>query len=205
MGKKYMKKQQVISMYNKRLENYGTIPESVGWKDLETQYLRFHELIVNLDLDETKTILDLGCGYGSLLDFFKKNKIKILEKNYFGVDFSEKMIQEAQSKFPKAEFICSDFFEISLKKFDYVICSGGLNIKINKQDPYQNLEKFIATFFPISKVALSFNLIHDLVDYKEKNLNYYHLPKVVELISLFSRTFSLKNGSQLFETSVTIY
>jgi len=200
-----LKKNKIIELYNTRLDKYGNDPKSVGWKNLESQYLRFFELTENLKINEHSEILDLGCGYGALIDFFKINKIKIKEENYCGIDFSNNMIEVARGKYSKATFFCSDFYKVSLKKVDYTFCSGALNIKINNENIYQNLEKFISTFLPNTKIALSFNLIHDIVDYKDKNLNYYNLPKVINLISSFSRKFHLKNSSKLYETSLTIY
>ncbi len=43
------------------------------------------------------------------------------------------MIEAAKVKYPKARFICSDFYETNIKNYDYILCSGALNIKTNKK------------------------------------------------------------------------
>lgn len=200
-----MKKNQVIELYNERIKKYGNKAKAVGWKNEKTQFLRFRDLLEDVKIEKNSTVLDLGCGYGALLDFFKMSQLNFEEKNYVGIDFSEKMIAEASTRFPQANFLCSDFFDMSLDNYDFIVCSGALNIKIEKQDLYENLEKFLKKFLPLAKLALSFNLIHDMVDFKERGLNYYDLSKVVKLLSFFSRTFNVKNSSKLFESSITIF
>lgn len=200
-----MKKDQIITLYNERLDKLGNIPTSAGWKNLETQYLRFAELTDSLEINNICSILDLGCGYGALIDYFKTRELKIREENYCGIDFSKKMINAAKVKYPNAKFIYSDFFNVNIEKYDYILCSGALNIKTNNNNIYSNLEKFIAAFLPKANRALSFNLIHDIVDYKDKNLNYYNLQKVVQIVTSYSRFFHIKNSYKLYETSVTIF
>ena len=199
-----MKKNEVITMYNERIKKYGDVPQSVGWKDEETQSIRFKDLLSGCEINENNTILDLGCGFGSLLQYLNYNELNIRHENYLGVDFSEDMVASAQRNHPNANFQCCDMFKETFNKFDLIFCSGALNIKLNKVNLYDNLEKFITKFLPLSKIALSFNIIHDLVDYKDGNLNYYNLPKVVKIVSVNSRSFHIKNNSRLFETTITI-
>ena len=48
-------------------------------------------------------ILDLGCGNGRLFEFLKNKKV-----DYIGIDSSEKLIETAKKKFPKAKFQRAD-------------------------------------------------------------------------------------------------
>ena len=105
-----MKKNQVIELYNERIKKYGNKAKAVGWKNEKTQFLRFRDLLEDVKIEKNSTVLDLGCGYGALLDFFKMSQLNFEEKNYVGIDFSEKMIAEASTRFPQANFLCSDFF-----------------------------------------------------------------------------------------------
>jgi len=72
----------------------------------------------NFFVDETSSVLEIGCGTGELL-----GKIKGAQKT--GIDFSEKMIDDAQTQFPDIQFICMPAEEISLdKKYDVIILSN---------------------------------------------------------------------------------
>ena len=48
-------------------------------------------------------VLDLGCGNGRYLPLFRENGVE-----YFGMDFSEKLIELAKNKYPEANFITGD-------------------------------------------------------------------------------------------------
>ena len=200
-----MEHNQKSNLYDDRIKKYGSTPISVGWKDINTQYLRFETLINELKINKNSSILDLGCGYGALINFLHENKIQFSEKGYLGIDVSKNMIEIAKKNHENFNFKNIDFFKIKGKKFDFIICSGALNLKESNKDIYCELEKFLKVFFKQSKFALTFNLIHDMVDYKDKSLNYYELPIVVKLISNFTRFFTVKNNINLYETSITMF
>lgn len=58
------------------------------------------EFLVEKYAKEGEKILDLACGSGQWLEFFKKKKII-----YFGIDFSEKLIEIAKKRYPKSNFL----------------------------------------------------------------------------------------------------
>lgn len=64
-------------------------------------------------------ILDLGCGNGRLLKSLEQADKKI---KYLGVDFSEKLIEQAKIDHPQAKFIVSDMTDLSFNygSFDMV-------------------------------------------------------------------------------------
>lgn len=65
-----------------------------------------------------KTLLELGCGSGSL--------IKVLQKSYscVGIDLSSGMIKVAKKKAPRSQFMVGDITSFQLnEKFDAIICA----------------------------------------------------------------------------------
>jgi tRNA (uracil-5-)-methyltransferase TRM9 len=54
-------------------------------------------------VEESDSILDVGCGNGRLLELFKEKKIE-----YLGVDISKKLIGIAKRKYPQDEFLVAD-------------------------------------------------------------------------------------------------
>jgi hypothetical protein len=59
-----------IEKYNSAADKHGISSRSVLWDDQQSQYLRFHELVRYLDLnDSSRTLLDVGCGNGELFKF----------------------------------------------------------------------------------------------------------------------------------------
>ncbi|MGD9975010.1 MAG: glycosyltransferase [Desulfatirhabdiaceae bacterium] len=73
-------------------------------------------------IGECDSILDLGCGNGDLLN-------SLHPKQGVGVDISEKMIQEAQIRYPEFRFYCADAQTCDLgdTTFDVIILADLLN------------------------------------------------------------------------------
>lgn len=66
-----------------------------------------------------KTVLDAGCGSGTLLSLLSKNGHKVT-----GVDIVNEQVKFASKICPDGEFHCIDLRKLNLKKqFDIVICS----------------------------------------------------------------------------------
>lgn len=65
-----------------------------------------------------KSVLDVACGTGVMIDFYKARGIKDIT----AIDISEKMIEIAKGKFPDVKFICGDVEAVELgRKFDYIV------------------------------------------------------------------------------------
>lgn len=69
---------------------------------------------------KNKTLLDVGCGNGGMLDFFISKGF--LPQNTFGVDLSEKRINRAKLNINGATFMVADILKLNLdeQKFDVV-------------------------------------------------------------------------------------
>jgi SAM-dependent methyltransferase len=82
-------------------------------KNYQEEYTYISELIKKYGNDINKNVLDIGCGTGKHLSFFKKNGYTVS-----GVDISENMISEARKY---------------LKEDDDLICSRASEFKFNKK------------------------------------------------------------------------
>ena len=86
-------------------------------------------------IDDTSSVLEIGCGTGELLA-----KISATKKT--GIDFSEKMIKEAQIQFPDIHFVCTSAENIKLdKKFDVIILSNLVGYLLDIQKVFNELRK----------------------------------------------------------------
>lgn len=75
-------------------------------------------------------ILDIGCGSGEDSKFFADKDITTV-----GIDFSEKLIAEAKTRFPKGKFLVMDMQKIDLpaSSFDGVLAKHSL-LHLHKKD-----------------------------------------------------------------------
>jgi SAM-dependent methyltransferase len=87
-------------------------------KNYHEEYNYIRELIKKHNKNSRKNVLDIGCGTGKHLNFFKKDGY-----NVFGVDVSENMISEARKYLRQEEdLICCKASEFKFnKKFETII------------------------------------------------------------------------------------
>ena len=89
----------------------------------------------NFFIHQDSSVLELGCGTGELL-------AKINGKEKRGIDFSEKMIEEAKKQFPSLDFQCMSAENITFnQKFDVVILSNLIGYLIDIQKVLEELHK----------------------------------------------------------------
>ena len=101
----------------------------------------------NFYLNENNSILEIGCGNGSMLSRLKGN-------NKVGIDFSEEMINEAKKLFPDLEFHVQDAENINLnKKFDVIILSGVIGYIDNLTEVFDSLKDVC---FPHTRILISY-------------------------------------------------
>lgn len=86
-----------------------------------------------LKIHPNSNILDICCGTGDFTGIINKNfpSAKII-----GLDFSQKMLQQAKKKYPSQTFIVGDCTNLPFKdnEFDYITVSFGLrNVENRKQ------------------------------------------------------------------------
>ena len=82
-------------------------------------------ILSQLDLSGSEKILDVGTGTGILIPFYLRH---LTSGSITAIDFSEKMIEVASSKFPpetypQVEFVLSDVYDLNYSsQFDIVMC-----------------------------------------------------------------------------------
>lgn len=101
----------------------------------------------NFYLNEDDSILEVGCGNGTLLS-------RLIGNNKVGIDFSEEMIKEAKELFPDLEFYVQDAENIKLdKKFDVIILSGVIGYFDNLTEVFESLKKVC---YPHTRILISY-------------------------------------------------
>lgn len=86
------------NFYGDNFEQYGATPFGVSWRDQDSMNLRYDRMLNVIDKTHitqyTPTILDVGCGYGGLLEYINNHtKLKI---NYKGIDIVPASIDYAK-------------------------------------------------------------------------------------------------------------
>ncbi|MDD5341106.1 MAG: class I SAM-dependent methyltransferase [Patescibacteria group bacterium] len=96
-------------------------------------------------------ILDLGCGNGRLLELLKEYQI-----NYLGIDYSQKLIGQAQRLWPDSKFLVADILNLPplKKKFDLIFCVAVLHHIPSKKFRLQVLKEMKNLLKPGGKLLM---------------------------------------------------
>ncbi len=206
---KYNRINELKDYYEDKLNIHKHGAKAVNWRDKKSQYLRFKK-ICEIGSFNKKKVLDVGCGLGHLKDFLKISKIKT---NYIGIDISEKMILRAKKRCDDKNFYCLDILKISNKdikklKSDYVINCGLFTVKNNLDSDtwWRYMKKMIVNMNKLSRKGISFNLMKNNVDYKDKHLHYQSIDQLVNFIEKkISKKIIIKNDYNLWEYTCHIF
>jgi len=122
-------------MYKELAKYYDSI---YHWKDYKTEVTAIKELIEKNKKSDGNNLLDVGCGTGMHVKYFKD------DYSCTGIDINNEMVEVAKSKVSDVSFEQGDMIDFSLKsRFDVIIC---LFSSIGYVKTYSNLEKTIINF-----------------------------------------------------------
>ena len=122
-------------MYKELAKYYDLI---YHWKDYEIECSTIKELIKKYKKPEGNLLLDVGCGTGMHIKYFKD------DFSCTGIDINSEMVEVAKSKVADVKFQQGDMINFSLKNsFDVILC---LFSSIGYVKTYSNLEKTITNF-----------------------------------------------------------
>lgn len=166
--------QYKINQYNN--QDY----RALGWRDSESQQIRFKVLAQIADLNH-HSVLDAGCGHGDLRTFLKDVYPDV---HYQGIEQMRKFVAVAQRRYatwPNTTFHEGNFMTDTLPEVDYTLINGSLNYR--SSDP-EFIYKAIKRLYDNSKLGFGFNLLSHITP--NDNLVSYN----PETILTYCRTLS---------------
>jgi len=196
---------EIEELYSSNLLKHGPTPKSVGWNTSECQNLRFEKLLGLFDFKEPFNLTELGCGYGSLIEFMKNKKLEFSE--YIGIDISEGMLDQAHKLYGRCDNIKLLKGSEITEATDYSVTSGIFNVKFDasEQEWTEYILNTLNKMHDFSRKGFSFNLPTSYVDYKKDNL-YYGDPLFFfdYCKKKFSPYVALTHDYPLWEWSITV-
>lgn len=196
---------QVTEYYTSKIRQFGPVPQGVDWNSVESQELRFAVLSSLIMEEGNFSIIDFGCGFGSMLDYFN---VKYDSFEYVGFDVAEEMITVALNKFPSQDNV-KWITTLPVKKADYVIASGIFNVKLENTDE-DWLLYILETLKKMDKISVkgfSFNVLtkYSDVEYMKEYL-YYADPSLLfdYCKKNFSKNVALLHDYNLYEFSIIV-
>jgi len=114
-------KDKMINWYNKSLVKYGDSDfRSLNWGDITGTSARFRYEQMDIEVDfKTKSVLEVGCGWGSFFDF------GFVCKEYMGWDVVSDFIDIANKKYGSS--LDKSFYVKDISSIDSPVRLGGLS------------------------------------------------------------------------------
>jgi len=196
---------ELEELYTTNVQRYGINPMSVGWKDAESQRLRFKKLVEMIENEEDNIVVnELGCGYGAMFPFLIEGGFRIA--CYVGYDISPTMVEVARNlvKDDRAEFIRA---ESITREADYSFTSGIFNVKFNIEAMVwvKYIEEILENMDEHSRRGFAFNMLSTYVDFREDHLFYgdpFHFFNFCK--RQFSKKVSLLHDYDLWEWTICV-
>ena len=160
--------------YTGKLSAHGATPAGVDWNGEDSQFIRFRQLARILQPQDDLLINDLGCGYGSLIDYLEANGFD--PYHYLGYDVSSEMIAQAKQRYgtlPNAAFFRIQSAQ-EMQPADYTLSSGIFNVKMHYPDTdwLAYILETLAAIDKASRKGFTFNI---LTRYSDKEYMQEHL------------------------------
>lgn len=203
---------QLLSQhYGQKFAEHGARPEGVDWgADPADHRLRLGRMLAVAELGQQTgvrhSILDVGCGYGSLLGLMREQG---LDFAYSGIDLCEPMISAARAQYPSDEWLVGDVVDMEgTRLFDYVVCNGILTQKLGAsiRDMDKFLKVIVSRIFELCRVGVAFNVMTTHVNFMSPNL-YYRNPSelLAWCMSELTPRVRLDHAYPLFEYTIYLY
>lgn len=199
-------KKKVDQYYTEKVIKYGSSSEGVDWNGKESHFLRFDQLIKVINPTHDCSILDFGCGHGSLVSYLNEKEINY--KTYKGFDISNEMIKEAENNYPYSNLSFSTYLK-ETEKFDFVIANGIFNVSLDtdKNEWEDYIKTTLNELDKHSTKGFSFNILtsYSDVEYMKDYLFYANPLYYFDFCkNQFSRNVALLHDYELYEFTIIV-
>jgi SAM-dependent methyltransferase len=179
--------------YARCFAEHGASPRGVDWQNWQTLALHYDKMLTVIEPERATgrvSLLDVGCGFGGLLDRAKSKGIAL---DYTGIDIVPQMIDHGQKRHADASFATASIFEFDPggRSFDYVVCNGVLTEKLDVSIQVfdQFVRRVVRRMFDLAERGIAFNLMTTQVNFTAPNL-FYKNP--LEMIAFCTAELSSK-------------
>lgn len=198
---------EVARFYESCLTDNGVTAQGVGWKDLNSQLIRFRQFDSVVQLERIDSVLDFGCGTGDYLTYLRDSGYV---GRYCGFDISEIMIETARQHHEGG--VRSTFINdrSALECAAAVIGSGIFNVKGASSSGawWRYIEDTLDRMWELSTDAMAFNVL-SLVSEPERRSDNLYYADPAEVLRYCIQTFSphcyLSHRYGVFDFTVSIF
>ncbi len=196
----------VADYYTRKLVEHGETPRGVDWNSEDGQQLRFAQLLKLLDVADGFSVLDLGCGYGALIEALRTRFGRFY---YLGLDVSADMIEAARRRFHGAEGIRFEVGDRVGEPLDYAVASGIFNVRMQRSpDEWRDyVNDTLDALHVMSRRGFAFNCLTSYSDAERQRADL-HYADPCELFhrckTRYGRNVALLHDYGLYEFTIIV-
>jgi SAM-dependent methyltransferase len=196
---------KVRDFFTSTVNAHGATHLGVDWNSIESQRLRFRELM-RLCPGAHFSLIDYGCGYGALAQYLREQGI---DYRYQGFDVSEAMIAHAHDIFGPDNEVRSFTSDVgALVQADYTVASGVFNKKLDTpQEEWESyVEASLESMASLSRRGFSFNMLTAYSDEDKKRPDLYYASPAgfFEYCRRYSKRVALLHDYPLYEFTIIV-
>jgi SAM-dependent methyltransferase len=195
--------------YAKCFAEHGASPRGVDWHNWQSLALHYDKMLAVIEPElaaRQASLLDVGCGFGGLLDHAKSKGIAL---DYTGIDIVPAMIEHGRKRHADAKFANASIFDFDPgRAFDYVICNGvlteKLDVSIKAFDEFAR--RMIRRMFEMCGRGIAFNLMTTHVNFTAANLFYKNpLETIAFCTAELSSKFRIDHAYPHYDYTVYVF
>lgn len=202
--------QTVERYYADRLREFGTTARGVDWNSLESQVLRFDRLLDVVGPPAgphvADTLLDVGCGYGALLDTVRERGLAL---RYRGFDISADMVAAAVARHGTSVEAAFTTDPAAFRPATYAVASGIFNVKLHHDAAawHDYVWATIQSLHDASTHGFAFNMLSTYSDPERRRDTLFYADPL-EVFDRCKRTWSprvaLLHDYPLYEFTIVV-
>ncbi len=197
--------ESIKAYYSEKFSEFGPSPKGVDWNGIDGQRARFQMLVKHLEIEDSSTFLDFGCGYGELFTFLSDIDKSL---DYLGYDIVETSIDTAKRIHSSSQ---ADFVSVlpQLHDWEFILMSGVFNVKgeVDEVEWGAYVVSMINSLLPRATKAISFNMLTTFNDVHLRKSHLYYVDPMDLLSKLDIKppyTVILDHSYPMWEYTVTI-
>ena len=193
--------ERIANIYHEEFKKYGYSLNSLMWPK-GAQDARFKVKFDIGNLNNTG-ILDVGCGFGHMLDYLKACTINA---QYTGIDICPDFIEIARKRHPDADFRILNILEDTINEtWDWIFLVGAFNVAPEKIRWWPYVQEMIQRMFNLCRQGVAVDFLSSYVDFQKENAFHASPEKVFSFAKKLTQRVALRHDYMAYEFTVYLY